>query len=30
MAAAAGVPVDTHYAGGFKDWLMSGGEVEQG
>lgn len=29
MAAAAGAPVDTHYAGGFKDWVMSGGEIER-
>lgn len=27
LAQAAGVDVDTHYIGGFKDWLMSGGNV---
>jgi rhodanese-related sulfurtransferase len=30
MAQAAGLNLDTHYAGGFKDWLMSGGAVERG
>jgi rhodanese-related sulfurtransferase len=30
LARAAGVEVDTHYAGGFKDWLMAGEPVEQG
>ncbi len=29
LAQAAGVDVDTHYAGGFKDWVMSGGAVER-
>lgn len=29
IAQAHGVPVDTHYVGGFKDWLMSGGEIER-
>ncbi len=26
----AGLPLREHYAGGFKDWLMSGGPVERG
>jgi rhodanese-related sulfurtransferase len=30
MARAAGLDLDTHYVGGFKDWLMSGGPVERG
>lgn len=24
---AAGLPVDAHYAGGFKDWAMRGGTI---
>lgn len=27
LARAAGLDIDTHYAGGFKDWFMSGGEI---
>lgn len=27
LARAAGMDVDSHYLGGFKDWLMSGGTV---
>jgi rhodanese-related sulfurtransferase len=30
LAQAAGLEADSHYGGGFKDWLMSGGPVEQG
>lgn len=30
LAQQAGLDIDTHYAGGFKDWFMSGGEVERG
>lgn len=30
LAQAAGLDVDTHYAGGFKDWFMSGGEIARG
>jgi rhodanese-related sulfurtransferase len=30
LAQAAGFDVDTHYAGGFKDWFMSGGEIARG
>ena len=30
LARAAGLDADTHYIGGFKDWFMSGGEVERG
>jgi rhodanese-related sulfurtransferase len=29
-AQAAGLAVDSHYGGGFKDWLMSGGPIERG
>ena len=29
MAQNAGRDVNTHYAGGFKDWVMSGGEIER-
>jgi rhodanese-related sulfurtransferase len=29
-AQAAGIDVDTHYRGGFKDWVMSGEPVETG
>jgi rhodanese-related sulfurtransferase len=29
-AQAAGLAVDSHYGGGFKDWLMSGEAIEQG
>lgn len=28
-AQAAGLDLHEHYAGGFKDWVMSGGEVER-
>jgi rhodanese-related sulfurtransferase len=28
MAQAAGLPLREHYRGGFKDWLMWGGDVE--
>lgn len=28
FAQSAGVPVDSHYIGGFKDWVMQGGPVE--
>ncbi len=30
MSRMMGLPVDTHYIGGFKDWIMSGGPVERG
>jgi rhodanese-related sulfurtransferase len=30
LAQAAGLDADAHYAGGFKDWLMSGGPIERG
>lgn len=30
IAQEAGVDVDTHYVGGFKDWFMAGGEVARG
>ncbi|MCA1951917.1 MAG: rhodanese-like domain-containing protein [Hyphomicrobiales bacterium] len=30
IAQAAGIDVDSHYGGGFKDWLMAGEAVEQG
>jgi rhodanese-related sulfurtransferase len=30
MARLAGVNLNTHYVGGFKDWLMSGFPVERG
>lgn len=30
IAQNAGCDVDTHYAGGFKDWVMSGGDIERG
>ncbi len=29
-AQAAGLPLTEHYAGGFKEWLMSGGPVAYG
>lgn len=29
-AHAAGYPFSTHYPGGFKGWVMSGGRVETG
>jgi rhodanese-related sulfurtransferase len=29
-ARAAGFDLHEHYAGGFKDWVMSGGAVERG
>lgn len=29
-ARAAGFDVDTHYAGGFKDWVFNGGPVASG
>jgi rhodanese-related sulfurtransferase len=28
LAQSAGLDVDSHYRGGFKDWLMRGGPVE--
>lgn len=30
IAQMTGVPVDTHYIGGFRDWLMAGNPVERG
>ena len=27
FAQSAGLDVDSHYIGGFKDWLMQGGEI---
>jgi rhodanese-related sulfurtransferase len=30
FAQRAGLDLNTHYVGGFKDWLMSGGPVERG
>lgn len=30
LAQAAGLDIDTHYAGGFKDWFMAGGEIARG
>ncbi|MGL5447511.1 MAG: rhodanese-like domain-containing protein [Rhabdaerophilum sp.] len=27
MAQAAGMPVEAHYIGGFKDWAMAGEEI---
>jgi rhodanese-related sulfurtransferase len=30
LAQQAGRDIDTHYAGGFKDWYMAGGAVERG
>lgn len=27
MAQAAGLPIDAHYVGGFKDWAMAGEEI---
>lgn len=30
LAQAAGLDANTHYIGGFKDWIMSGGEIERG
>lgn len=29
LANQAGVPVDAHYRGGFKDWIMAGEPVER-
>jgi rhodanese-related sulfurtransferase len=29
LARAAGVEVDSHYLGGFKDWFAQGGSVER-
>jgi rhodanese-related sulfurtransferase len=29
LAQAAGLDLDMHYVGGFKDWIMSGGQVER-
>jgi rhodanese-related sulfurtransferase len=29
VARSRGVAVDAHYAGGFKDWIMSGEAVER-
>lgn len=29
LAQAAGIAVDAHYRGGFKDWLMAGEAVER-
>jgi rhodanese-related sulfurtransferase len=29
FSQANGVPVDAHYAGGFKDWLMAGEPIER-
>jgi rhodanese-related sulfurtransferase len=28
-AQAAGLPLNAHYAGGFKDWITAGGAVER-
>ncbi len=30
LARAAGLDVDAHYGGGFKEWFMAGGQVERG
>jgi rhodanese-related sulfurtransferase len=30
LAHQQGLPVDAHYAGGFKDWFFAGEPVEQG
>jgi len=27
FAQSAGLPVDTHYSGGFRDWVLQGGEI---
>jgi rhodanese-related sulfurtransferase len=29
FAQAAGLPVDSHYLGGFKDWVMQGEAIER-
>ena len=29
-AQSAGVPIDAHYRGGFKDWLMAGEPIDRG
>lgn len=29
FAQAAGLPIDAHYVGGFRDWVMSGEPVER-
>ncbi|WP_442855231.1 rhodanese-like domain-containing protein [Bosea sp. PAMC 26642] len=29
FAQSAGLSVDSHYAGGFKDWVMQGGPIER-
>jgi rhodanese-related sulfurtransferase len=29
VAQSAGLPVDSHYIGGFKDWVTRGGPVER-
>ena len=29
FAQSAGLPIDSHYAGGFKDWVMQGGAIER-
>ncbi len=29
-ARAAGLDLNAHYAGGFKDWVMAGGPIERG
>lgn len=28
-AQSAGLPIDSHYVGGFKDWVMQGGPIER-
>lgn len=30
LARESGLDVDSHYLGGFKEWLMAGGPVERG
>ncbi|MCO5092112.1 rhodanese-like domain-containing protein [Bosea sp. (in: a-proteobacteria)] len=30
FAQSAGLDIDSHYAGGFRDWLMRGGPVTRG
>jgi rhodanese-related sulfurtransferase len=29
IAQAAGLPLESHYAGGFKDWAMAGEEIAE-
>jgi rhodanese-related sulfurtransferase len=29
FAQSAGLDLDSHYAGGFKDWVMQGGPIER-